>query len=189
MEVSHPEAEQALAAIEAMAQKTRHSLASGGTHISLIVTGIIWLTGFLCAQFLSGEILIYIWVGLSALGGTLATILNIRLSRRIHVPSAAATAKRMGLIWLLLGVYCVAAIAVAWPVDGKQLTVFVVLFVMLGYLAMGLLLSYSSIWPGLIIIALMLIGYFLLPDFFYLWMAILGGGGMIALGLHIRARW
>jgi hypothetical protein len=29
----------------------------------------------------------------------------------------------------------------------------------------------------------------LLPGIFYLWMAILGGGGMIALGLYIRARW
>jgi hypothetical protein len=34
-----------------------------------------------------------------------------------------------------------------------------------------------------------LIGYFLLPGIFYLWMAVLGGGGMIALGLHIRSRW
>jgi hypothetical protein len=52
-----------------------------------------------------------------------------------------------------------------------------------------LLLSFISIWPGLIIIALVLTGYFLLPDIFYLWIAILGGGGMIALGVYIRSRW
>jgi hypothetical protein len=189
MNVSPTEAEEALAAIEAVAQKTRRSIASGGTHVSLIVTGLIWLTGFLSAQFLSGEIVAYIWIGVSALGGTLATIINIRLSKRVHSPSAGPMARRIGLIWLLLAVYCVAAIAVASPVDGKQLTVFIVLFVMLGYLANGLLLSFSPIWPGLTIIALMLIAYFLLPGIFYLWMAILGGGGMIALGLYIRARW
>jgi len=189
MNVSPTEAEEALAAIQTIAQKTRHTIASGGTHISLIVTGIIWLAGFMSAQFLSGEIVIYLWIGLSLLGSILATGLNIRLSKRVHNLSASATAKRIGLIWLLLAVYCVAAIAVASPLDGKQLTVFIVLFVMLGYLSTGLLLSFSSVWPGLTIIALMLIGYFLFPGIFYLWMAILGGGGMIALGLYIRYRW
>jgi hypothetical protein len=67
--------------------------------------------------------------------------------------------------------------------------VFIVLFVMIGWMAMGLLLSFAPVWPGLIIIALVLIGYFMLPGIFYLWMGILGGGGMIALGLYIRSRW
>ena len=82
-----------------------------------------------------------------------------------------------------------AAIAVAWPLDGKQLTVFIILFVLVGWLVMGLLLSIISVWPGLIIIALLLTGYFLLPGIFYLWMAILVGGGLIALGVYIRSRW
>jgi len=58
-----------------------------------------------------------------------------------------------------------------------------------GWVAMGLLLSFVSVWWGLALTVLALIGYFLLPDIFYLWMAILGGGGMIALGLYIRLRW
>ena len=33
------------------------------------------------------------------------------------------------------------------------------------------------------------VGYYLLPEFFYLWMGVLVGGGMIALGLYIRFRW
>jgi hypothetical protein len=189
MNVSPSEAEEALAAIQSMVQKTRHSIASSGAHISLIATGIVWLIGFMSTQFLSGEILVYIWIVLSILGSALGTVLGIRRGRRVRSPSAAATAKRIGLVWLLLAVYCLAAIAVAWPIDGKQLTVFIVLFVMVGWLVMGLLLSFSSVWPGLIVIALVLIGYFLLPGIFYLWMSLLGGGGMIALGLYIRSRW
>ena len=34
-----------------------------------------------------------------------------------------------------------------------------------------------------------LVGYFLVPAWFYLWMALLGGGVMIVLGLYIRRRW
>jgi len=52
-----------------------------------------------------------------------------------------------------------------------------------------LTLSFSATWWTLPITALALVGYFLLPGFFYLWMAILGGGGMIPLALYIRARW
>jgi CHASE2 domain-containing sensor protein len=189
MDISPTEAEEALDAIQSMTQKTRHSIASSGVHISLIITGIVWLVGFMATQFLPGEIVPYIWIGVSILGAILGSVLSMRLGKRMRSPTASATAKRIGTVWLLLGVYCLAAIAITWPLDGKQLTVLVVLFVLVGWLVMGLLLSITSIWPGLIIMALVLIGYFLLSDYFYLWMGILGGGGMIALGLYIRYRW
>jgi hypothetical protein len=89
----------------------------------------------------------------------------------------------------LLFVYAIATVAVSWPADGKQLAMYIILFVIVGWLAMGLLLSFYAIWPGLVITVLALVSYFLLPDIFYLWMAVLGGGGMIALGLYIRSRW
>ena len=111
------------------------------------------------------------------------------MNRGVRSPSATTSGQRIGLFWLLLFVYVIAAVAVSWPVDWKQLAMYIILFVMVGWLAMGLLLSFTSVWPGLIITALALIGYFLLPGIFYLWMAILGGGGMIALGLYIRSRW
>ena len=189
MDVSPNEAEEALTSIDLMAQKTRHSIASSGAHISLIITGAVWMIGFLATQFLQGAIVAYIWIGASIIGAALATVLNMRMGKRVHIPTAGVTAKRIGTVWLLLAVYCLAALAVTWPLDGMQLTVLIILIVMVGWLAMGLLLSFVSVWPGLVIIALVLIGYFFLTDIFYLWMAILGGGGMIALGLYIRYRW
>ena len=39
--LSTSEAEEALAAIHKVSQKTRQSIASGGTYITLIVTGIV----------------------------------------------------------------------------------------------------------------------------------------------------
>jgi hypothetical protein len=188
MDVSHPEAEEALAAIEAIAQKTRHSIASGGTYVNLIVTGIVWFIGFTFTQFLP-EISPYVWTGLAIFGSILATIWGFRMGRRFRSPATAATGKRVGLYWLFLVLFCIATIAVARPLDGKQVTVLIVLFAMIGHLAMGLLLSFSAVWWPLPISALVLISYFLMPDLFFLWMGILGGGGMIALGLYIRARW
>ena len=189
MNISATEAEETLAAIQTMAQKTRHSIASGGTYITLIVTGIVWLVGFMCTQFLPKEITGYIWTGLSILGTILGTVLGFRMGKRVRSPSTVPMVKRIGLFWLLLVFYGIATIAVARPTDGKQATVFVILFIMLGQLAMGLLFSFSYVWWALPITVLALIGYFLLPGIFYLWMAILGGGGMIVLGLYIRLRW
>ena len=189
MNISPNKAGEALAAIQTMAQKTRHSIASGGTYITLIVTGIIWLIGFICTQFLTGEIVAYIWTGLSILGTLLGILLGFRMGKRVRSPATVPTVKRVGLFWLLLVFYGIATVIIARPTDGKQATMFVILFIMLGQLAMGLLFSFSSVWWALPITALALIGYFLLPGIFYLWMGVLGGGGMISLGLYIHSRW
>lgn len=188
MDISPTEAEEALAAIETMAQKTRHSIASSGTYITLIVTGTIWLIGFICTQFLP-EISGYVWIGLSVLGSILATVWGFRMGTRVRSPATAVTARRVILFWLFLILYCSATIAIAWPLDGKQVTMLIVLFALVGHMAMGLLLSFAAVWWPLPITALVLASYFLLPGLFYLWMGILGGGGMIVLGLYIRFRW
>jgi hypothetical protein len=189
MNISPNEAEESLAAVQRMTQKSRHSFASSGAYIFLIITGIIWLVGFLSTQFLSGEIVAYIWTGMSLLGSALSILLGTRMGRRVRGPSTATYAKRIGLFWLLLVFYGIAIIAIARPTDGKQVTMFVILFIMIGQLAMGLLFSFYSTWWALPISALALVGYFLLPGIFYLWMGVLGGGGMIALALYIRLRW
>lgn len=189
MNISPNEAEEALAAIQRMTQKTRHSIASSGSYIFLIITGIIWLVGFLSTQFLTGEIVAYIWTGLSLLGTAVAILLGSRMGKRVRSPSVNATAKRALIFWLLLVFYGIAAIAIARPADGKQVTMLIIVFIMVGQSAMGLLLSFSSTWWALPITAMALVGYFLLPGFFYLWMGVLGGGGMIVLGLYIRSRW
>jgi hypothetical protein len=189
MNISPNEAEEALAAIQKVTQKTRHSIASSGATIFLIITGAIWLVGFLANQFLSGAVVVYIWVGVSVLGSALSVLLGARTGSRVRGPSTSAYAQRIGIFWLLLICYAIATIAIARPADGKQLTMLIILFIMVGQLAMGLLFSFSSTWWALPITALALAGYFLLPNFFYLWMAILVGGGMIVLGLYIRARW
>jgi len=189
MNISSSEAEEALAVIQAMMTRTRRAISSSGAFIFMIVWGVVWLLGFLSSQFLSQEIANNVWMILDILGGILSVVLGIRMNRGIRSTATTTSGKRIAFFWLLVFVYCVAAVAIAWPSDGKQLAMFIILFVMVGWAAMGLLLSFASVWPGLIITVLALVGYFLLPGIFYLLMAILGGGGMIALGLYIRSRW
>jgi hypothetical protein len=189
MNISPNEAEEALAAIEKTMQRTRRSFADSGAYVFLLITGMVWLVGFLATQFLSGPEVAYIWIGASVMGSLLSIPLGRRMGRQVRAPSTPVYAKRIGTFWAILILYGIAIIAITRPADGKQVTLLVILFIMLGQLATGLLLSFSSTWWTLAISALAVAGYFLLPGYFYLWMALLGGGGMIAMALYIRSRW
>jgi hypothetical protein len=182
MNISPNEAEEALAAIQSVTKKTRRSIANSGAYIFLGLTGIVWLVGFLATQFLTGEIVAYIWVGTSVLCSALSIILGRQTGRHVRGPS-------IGIFWLLLVLYAISIITISQPADGKQMSMFIILFIMLGQLGMGMLISYASVWWALPITALALVGYFLLPGIFYLWMGVLVGGGMILLGLYIHFRW
>jgi hypothetical protein len=187
--ISPSEAEEALAAIEKIAQKTRRSIAGGGAYISLIITGLVWLVGFTATQFLTSPVVVWIWVVSAVLGSVAATLMGIQAGRRVRSPSASVTGKRIAIFWLLLILFSIAGIAVAQPADGKQLTMLIILFAMIGQMSMGLLLSFSVTWWTVPVVVLTLSGYFFFPEIYYLWMALLGGGTMIVLGLYIRYRW
>jgi hypothetical protein len=189
LNITSAEAEETLAAIQTIAQRTRHSIASGGTSVTLIVTGIVWLVGFLATQFLSGPIVAAIWTGMSIAGTLVGILLGSRLGKRVRSTSFNVSARRAITFWLLLIVYGIAIILIARPEDGRQATLFIILFIMIGQLSMGMLISFDSVWWALPVTILALLAYFLLPAYFYLVMAVLGGGGMILFGLYIRARW
>ena len=189
MNISPSEAEETLAAIQTMTQKTRRSIASGSAYISLIITGIVWLIGFSATQFLTAPLIVWIWVVTSIVGSALATFMGIRTGRRVRIASSAVTGKRIAIFWGLLTLFAAAIIAVARPTEGKQITLLIILLAMIGQMGMGLLLSFSATWWTVPVAAVALIGYFFVPNWFYLWMGLLGGGTMIILGLYIRLRW
>ena len=128
-------------------------------------------------------------MAVDSLGAILSLVMGIRFGRKIRSASSGKAGRQIGYFWLLLFAYCLLLLAVISPLDMKTGAMVIVIFVMVGWIAMGMLLSAASIWWALAITALAFIGYYLLPSYFYLWMAVLGGGGMIALGFYIRNRW
>ncbi len=189
MNISPSEAEEALAAIQTMTQKTRQSIASGSAYVSLIITGVVWLIGFTATQFLTPPLIVWIWIVTSIVGSALATFIGIRAGKRVRIASSAVTGKRIATFWVLLILFAAAIVAVAHPTDGKQITMLIILLAMIGQMGMGLLLSFSATWWTVPVAAVALIGYFFALDWFFLWMGLLGGGTMIILGLYIRLRW
>jgi hypothetical protein len=114
-------------------------------------------------------------------------LIGARNGKRVRSTATSVYVKRIIIFWIFLVFFCIAAIA--HPIDGKQNTMFIILFTMLGQFAMGMPLSFASSWWAVPITALALIGYFFFPSIFYLWMGVLVGGSMIALGLYIHFRW
>lgn len=190
MDISHTEAEETLIMVKSVEKKMRQAFSRGGADAFLILWGIIWFLGFLGSHFFPPLTAIYIWAGLDILGGVISAVIGIRMSRKVRSTKMTALGKRIALFWLLLFFYCGATIWVADPSTGRQIAMFIILFVMIGWTALGLLVSSSFfVWLGLSFTTLALVGYFLFPGIFNLWMAFLGGGGMIGIGIYIRIKW
>jgi hypothetical protein len=189
MNITRDEAQESLTAIQEMAQRMRRAAADNGAHYFLILWGLVWLFGFTCSQFLWHQTAGYVWMALNCLGGFGSWWFGRFKGRHVRSKGDAAAGRRIGLFWMTLFAYCALTIWIAWPLNSRQLAMFIIIFVMIGWLAMSFLLSYSAYFLALFITAVAFASYFFLPAYFYLCMALVGGGTMIGSGLYIRSKW
>ena len=189
MDITPPEAQEALGAINAMALKTKRAISSSGASTILVIWGVIWIIGFLANHFIRDKSVCYLWIILDVAGVAASFWVAVRARRRIHTPLATGFKWRLPGFWALLFLHFFAVVSVVGPLDGAQLAATITIFVMVGWSAMSLLLTFLPFWLAPGITALTLIGYFFLPHQFHLWMAVLGGGGLMALSRYIKHRW
>jgi len=182
MSLSHQEAQESLKNVE---QAERRSAQAYGYHASaphLIIWGLVWFFGY-GATDLRPDLAGIIWPGVILAGVAAGTFVGSR-SRSGH-----GDPKQM---WRFLGlaltifVFIAATMAILQPASGAQQGAFVPLLVGAIYVAMGLWVGARFVAAGLAIIALTLGGYFLLREHFLLWMAFVGGGGLILAGFWFR---
>jgi hypothetical protein len=200
MNVSRDEAQATLSQIEDVRQRTKKMVAYAGGDICFIVWGVIWFIGFLSTHFLgyrgtTGLTIGSIWLVLVAIGIVVSIIVE---KRRAAVKSTIG--KRIGVFWWLLYVYVYLWIGLLFPfieVQGRAESVMfwnrigaiAATVPMFAYVVTGLWLEHFMVWLGLVVTALTVIGLFLLPSYFYIWMAVVGGGTLAGTGLFIRNRW
>ena len=131
-------------------------------------------------------------------GGCIFTALDILgitgtfvLARRWPLKGAEARAMSRGLIglWLFLALYAVIWIVLLRPARGNQIGALLCTVCMFGYVVIGLWFrSPFMIGLGLAVTVLIVAGFYLIPHYFYLWIALTGGGTILGTGLYIR-RW
>lgn len=181
MNISKREAQESLNEIESVISQIRRDIAHGNNSYLLIMWGFIWMIGFSGTQFFPKQAG-WFWLVLDLIAG-MASWMIMRKSAHQR-----PNGRRVGLAWLILFGYILLWAALIHP-DGVKGMAFFSTLPMCGYVICGLWLGRFWIWLGLIVTALTLLGLFLLPAWFALWLAITGGGSLIISGLFIRKFW
>jgi len=178
------EALQSLELARQAAAQTRRAIARSGTGYFFVIWGAVWFLGFLASQLL-GDRAGYVWAVLDTLGAVASVVVGVRAARRVRT----AHGWRMGLFWLILLIYGGLQLWIVWPLPGDRYMMFITLLVSFGYALFGMWVSPHLMVAGIGMAALAVLGWLLLPAYIGYWMAILGGGGMMAFGTYVLLRW
>ncbi len=186
MDMEPKEAQQTLTEIQSTMTQAKKAIASGSSSTLLILWGMIWIVGFLCAQFCAPKVVPWCWLILDVvgIGATLIIVLYIKS------PVKSPIMKRVFWFWLLLGFYAGFWLTLLKPLDYLEYGAFVTSIPMFAYVVMGLWFEMNfMIWLGLAVTALSAVGLHLVRPYFWLWMAVTGGGSLAGTGFYIRYRW
>ncbi len=184
MNISPEDAQASLAAI----QQTRAQMRKGAgvNGYFLIIWGLVWFGGFLTNQFASTTVIGWTWGVLATAGWILSTILGISQGQKMR----SSISPRISFFWLALCVFAALWFLIFWPFSERQGVLFFATVIMFGGVVSGILSrSASTIYGSLTITVLALAGYYLVPTYFYLWVAVCCGLTMVGIGLYIRLRW
>ncbi|MHC4455676.1 MAG: hypothetical protein ACYS0I_01085 [Planctomycetota bacterium] len=193
MNVSHEEAQDSLDQIQAVATRTRKTIAATYDGDLLIMWGLIWFIAFLGTHFFLAWVW-HIWMTLAGIGVIVTLLVSwnqFRSANPIKTPAAEKIGWRIFWFWSLLFIYIFIWLSILRPHHGIQLNAFMCTAIMFAYVVIGLWSkSYYMLWLGLVVTCTTLVGFYLIPSSYYcLWMAPMGGGVLLGTGLYIRFCW
>ena len=174
------EAHESLEIVRQAMEQTQSAVARAGMGYMFIIWGIVWLAGFLGSQFL-GELQGYLWLALDVFGIVGTAVVILKSSRRVRT----AHGKRIGIFWLMIFIYGGLLFWIAGPIEGNRYLLFITIIVAFAYAIMGLWFSPPLLYIGLCITALAIVGWQLIPAYLGIWLALVGGGGLIISGIFV----
>ncbi len=185
MQLTPQEAAAALAEVESARAAMRHIIREHRGHWYLWIWGAAWIAMPAAAQVLGDSATrLFPWICLVA--GVLSFAVGFIQRRQIKLPSDG---RCFGMF------FAVVFFAVLFPFvlhvrpEPKELYAYVCLVAMQNYVIAGLWTDTYLLWLGLFVTALILVGFFLLPGIFWLWMAVCGGGSLVLTGFYVRHFW
>ena len=174
------EVHESLEIIRQAREQTQNAVARAGTGYMFIIWGIVWLIGFLGSQFL-GEAQGYLWLALDVFGIVGTAVVVLKSSRQVRTGHG----KRIGIFWLMIFIYGGLFYWITGPIEGNSYLLFITILVAFAYVVMGLWFSPPLLYIGLSITALAVVGWQFIPTYLGAWLALVGGGGLIASGIFI----
>lgn len=184
MNISPEEAQASLAAIQQTREKMHKSTSVTGYF--LIIWGLIWFFGCLSNQYLSVDDASWVWGIGTTVGWILSAILGIYLGKQTH----SAVGARIGLFFLALFGFAILWFFVMQPASFKQDILFVMTIFLFGGVVSGIMTRAPLACINCLSMAVLIVlGYYLVPAYFFLWTAIFSGLVMVITGLVLRFRW
>ena len=185
MHLTPPEAAAALAEVDQARAAMRQVIRAHRGHYHLWIWGMTWIAMPLSVQF-CGEIA-FRWFGLICLPAVIGSIVvGATQSRQVKTPF---NPRFLGAVLALVAFAAIFPLVLQARPQPKSLYAYTCLVVLQAYVIAGLWTDTYLLALGLILSALVLLGYFLLPGVFWWWMAAAGGGGLIASGFYVRHFW
>ena len=195
--ISAEEARLSLAEIDRIGRHIRQAIAAGRSSYLLILWGSIWIIGFVAEQYFrkAGQL----WLGLDAIGIAASFYSRWHPNDPVKSPHHA----RIGVCWLILFGYAALWCSLiapweisrtpAWlayaPFMARKMALLWVTVSMFAYVMFGIWLDRFFLWLGGLVTLAALLGFFFIANYFYLWVAVFGGGSLIVSGIFIRKSW
>ena len=208
MNIGPDEAKEMLRGVDDITSRTKKMIAFGGGDAIFVAWGIIWFIGGLGTNFmpaataghpqrdsLTGMLTGAMWLVLVAIG----MAVSYRIGKT-NSPTRSPIGKNIGLMWWFLYLFVDLWLTLLFPfirIQGQHeshlfwthLGAIAATVPMFAYVMAGLFMDRYMVWIGLGMTALMMIGVYCLEPYFYIWMAVVGGGGLAGTGLLVRNRW
>jgi hypothetical protein len=182
MQLSPQDAAAALAEVDHARSAMRDAIRALRGHYHLWIWGGAWVVMPLLAHF-GGDGAARHFPKVCAAAGALSGIVGFLQGRQVRMP---VNFRFVGVLAALLLFAAIFPFVLRMPADARVLYAYGCLVTMQAYVVAGLWTDSYLLWLGLAITALILVGFFLFPAIFWLWMAVFSGGARVAPGVYVR---
>ena len=181
MPMTPNEAADALRDIEQTGRRSGQAVGYRYAAPYFIVWGVVWMVGYAGTDLFPARAG---WIWLAAIAG--GAIASAVVGRGRAMRGAMQGWKSFALVAIVF-LFIYATYAVMWPVAPRQQSAFVPLLAGAVYSGVGVFAGVRWIVAGATVAALTLAGFFLIHQHYDLWMAAVGGGGLVLAGLWMRS--
>jgi hypothetical protein len=193
MTLSPDQAAQSLKEIEKTERRSAEAHEYAMSSPGFILWGLIWAVGYTGTYLLPNYGFVHgiswLWFGLVVIGIIGSSILGRRRYRNL-APEAVAKARAIGFRWgmtmFVFYAFIAATFAVMHPHNPAVSGAFIPLLIAAIYSVWGIWQGLRFLYAGIALAILTLGGWFFLPQYFLLWMAAVGGGSLVLVGLWLR---
>jgi hypothetical protein len=194
MSLSPDQAAASLKEIERAGQRSAQALRYARSSPFFILWGVVWIIGYASSDLIqrlgyNPRLISWLWMGLSV-AGMVCTILISSRQHRAQYAADERAERHARLRWmggaLVVCLFVIAMGVVIGPHFGQVSGVFFPLLIAMFYGLTGIQRGVRFFFASITVTALTLGGYLYLQEYFLLWMAAVGGGSLILVGLWMR---